>query len=223
MRLALISIVAVVALLAGNTTTQAAPILPGDIVRLADGPGTTGGGEFYLTVNGDPTTTFISFCVQRTEYINFTSPFTVDAVSTYAISDPASNGGDALGRDYLSPQTAYLYTMFRAGTLTGYNYTPGTFRVASANSLQNAIWMFEQELPMNTSNPFVVLANNAVSTGAWSGLGDVRALNLSYSNGIEAQDQLAIQEVPEGASLTMLLCGLGVVFAGQRFRIPRLR
>lgn len=214
MRLALISIVAALAVLAGNTPVQAAPILPGDTVRLADGPGTTGGGEFYLTVNGD---TFITFCVQRTEYIDFVNPFKVDAVSTYAISDPSENGGDGEGKDELSAQSAYLYTMFRAGTLYQYDYTPAG-RVASANELQNAIWMFEEELhPIDTSNRFVNQANEAVANHLWSGQGNVRVLNLSYMNGKEAQDQLMILPVPEPSSSLLLLgCGLGTVFAARR-------
>ena len=35
---------------------------------------------------------------------------------------------------------AYLYSQFAAGTLAGYDYTPGSGRVASAGNLQEAIW-----------------------------------------------------------------------------------
>ena len=90
-----------------------------------------------------------------TEYINFTDVYKVDAVSLYAATDPAVYGGDALGRDYLLPQTAFLYTMFRNGTLAGYDYS-GPGRALSADALQRAIWMFENELGMDGSNPFVV-------------------------------------------------------------------
>ena len=167
-------------LFAGVRPTQALPLNAGDVVRLADGPGTTGGGEFLMTVNS--VWSFVTFCLQRTEYIDFTHQFKVDSVSTYTLTDPIANGGNALGQDFISSQTAFLYTMFRQGTLAGYAYT-GSGHVNSANLLQNAIWMFEQELAMNLSNPFVLLANNAVNGGLWSGIGNVRVLNLSR-NGI---------------------------------------
>jgi hypothetical protein len=78
------------------------------------------------------------------------------------------------------------YSRFSDRTLAGYAYA-GPNQGASANQLQKAIWMFEQELPMNVTNPFVTLANGAVNSGAWSGIGHVRAPNLSR-NGVEAQD-----------------------------------
>ena len=167
-----------ITLLAGAAIADATPLTAGDDIHVLDGPGNTGGGEFTIVV--DPTTSFVSFCLQRTEYINFTSAFNVDAISTFAVSDPVLNGGDALDlyRDYLSEQTAFLYTQFRAGTLSGYSYS-GSNHQASANSLQYAIWMFEQEIPTIVSNPFVMLANTAVSSGTWSGLGNVRVMNLS--------------------------------------------
>jgi len=205
-------------LAAGIVPASATPVAVGDNIRVMDGPGTTGGGEFTIVV--DAATSFISFCLQRTEYINFVNEFRVDGISTYALSDPTSLGGDAFGRDYLSPQTAFLYAQFRLGTLTDYNYA-GPDRWKSANNLQNAIWMFEQELAMNNSNPYVILAKDAVDKGLWAGLGDVRVLNLSL-RGVESQDQLMLvpspttTEVPEPASL--ILFGSGVSFAAMARR-----
>lgn len=179
----------------------AAPIAAGDTVVLTDGPGNTGGGEFNMFVNGSATS-FITFCLQRTEYIAFGTPFVVGSVTTYADDVPAN--------DPISSQTAWLYTQARNGTLAGYTHTQ-----AAANALQYAIWYFEDEISLSnpSSNPFIQAANLAVANG-FSGIGDVRVANLFFTNGQKAQDQLILQ-VPGPASLTLL--GLGLVVFG-RFR-----
>ena len=210
---------ATITLFVGIDAAHAAPLTAGSTIVVSKGPGTTGGGEFTIAVVDDATT-FISFCLQHTEYLNFTDQFHVDAISTYTISDPASHGGDVDGKDYLSAHTAFLYTQFREGTLSGYNYS-GTERWSSADLLQNAFWMFEQEIAMNISNPFVVLANSAIDLGAWSGLGDVRVMNISL-NGVESQDLLTllpaegITAVPEPASLILFGSGAALAAIARR-------
>jgi hypothetical protein len=181
-------------MLCGGRSVQATPIAAGDYVTMSDLAGNTGGGEFLMTSASNAWQAFITFCIQRTQYIDFSNTFRIDAVTTAAATELPATGGDGTGRDPLSSQTAFLYTNFRNGTLTGYNYGAG--RGASADLLQNAIWMFEGELPMDVTNSFVVLANTAVNTGTWSGLGTVRALNMSYLGGREAQDQLAMIPTP---------------------------
>jgi hypothetical protein len=203
------------ALLVGGQAASAAPIVSaGDTVKFGNGPGDTGGGEFILTVNN--VWSFITFCLQRTEYVDYTHAFTVDSVNPYTLTDPMANGGDASGRDFISEQTAFLYTRFRQGTLAGYAYA-GASHAASADNLQRAFWMFEQELAMDATNPFVILANNAVNSGKWDGIGNVRVLNLSRGVGrdyTEAQDQLTL--VPEPASMALLALGAGALVARRR-------
>jgi hypothetical protein len=212
------SVVGTLAISAAGGTAVAGPfVLAGDAVKFTDGPGTTGGGEFTVTVYDS--WTFVTFCLQRTEYIDFSNTFTVDSVNPYTLTDPASNGGDALGRDFISEQTAFLYTKFREGTLAGYTYGAGAAHVTSANLLQNAFWMFENELAMDLANPFVILANNAVSSGAWDGIGRVRVMNLSRGTGKNyTEAQYLLTMVPEPASMAVLALGRGALAARRRSR-----
>ena len=174
-------------------TASAGPIVAGDIVTLTDGPGNTGGGEFNMFVNGSAQS-FITFCLQRTQYIGFNQPFRVGSVTDYA--------DDAGGNDPISSQTAWLYTQARNGTLAGYSHTQ-----TAANALQNAIWHFENEITLSSSqiqgNAFIQAAN----ASNFSGIGNVRVANLFYLTGQQAQDQLILQ-VPGPAALMLLGPGL---------------
>jgi PEP-CTERM motif-containing protein len=187
----------------------------GDYVKFSDRPGSPGG-EFRVTVHDTPggsaIDSFITFCVQMTEYMDFSS--------TFFVKDVATQTDDLPSGDPLDQRTAYLYTQFRNGSLSGYNYGPnGTGDAASANLLQMAIWYFEGENVSDQSgNKFVKAANDAVNYGLWSGLGDVRVLNLLYQNGARAQDQLTM--VPEPSTLLLFGCGVGALW-GRRRRLVR--
>ena len=97
-------------------------------------------GEFTITPNaelaaligsGSP---FQSFCLEVYESITVGNTYEA-LVNDEAILGgglrPGELPGDA-GGDPISPEVAYLYTEFRAGTLSGYDYTPGDGRMASA-------------------------------------------------------------------------------------------
>ena len=110
LRLKVIFLAFAMALCVKSTASAAPIIMAGDSVKVSDGPGTINGGEFILLVNDS--WSFVTFCLQMTQYIDFTNVYHVDAVSPFASTDPAAKGGDALGRDYLSQETAFLLTMF---------------------------------------------------------------------------------------------------------------
>lgn len=175
------------------------------------------GGEFEITPSGNvgstglfsdvSPTTFQTFCLEGNEGIRF--GHTYHAV----INTMAVNGGSGGGNpDPLDARTAYLYWHFRNGTLAGYDYGAG--RQSSALALQQAMWYIEDEAG-GVNNAFVALAKGAVNSGAWSGLGNVRVLNLTdTTDGSIAQDILTV--VPAPAALILGALGLLGAFALKR-------
>ena len=201
----------VLSLLLPISGVDAVPISVGDLINFSNGPGNTAGGEFIISsVNGtfDP---FTSFCIETNEYINFSSEFKVDSISTAAY-----NGGSGGGTpDPLDPRTAYLYYMFATNQLSGYDYGDATLRIADANSLQLAIWYLEGEITTLTDAQALAWIAEAEAAG-WTDLGNVRVLNISYANpGTLAQSQLVL--VPEPSTLLLLGAGLlGVGVLGRK-------
>jgi hypothetical protein len=72
----------------------------------------------------------------------------------------------------------------------------------SAKALQEAIWFLENE-PGGVANDYVTTAKKMVANGIWSGLGDVRVMNLGG-----AQDQLTVAPVPEPTTMLLFCTGL---------------
>src|SRR6185503_5146810 len=89
-----------------------------------------------------PNSVFQTFCMELDE------PVQLGFQWHYVLNSAAISGGGGAtaGSDPLDPRTAYLYTQFWNGTLTGYDYTPGPSRQQSAHELQTAIWFLEEEI-----------------------------------------------------------------------------
>jgi hypothetical protein len=203
---------------------QADEIAMGDtlVIQQIFPEGNTGAGPFIATVNGDSASAFVTFCMQADvgSWSDLGAPLSVVGVTDFASSVSPSEGGDASGQNYLSSQTAWLYTQFREGSLAGYDQS-----VNSADALQWAIWQLEDEksIPVgegysDLANSFVALADQAVANG-FSGIGDVRVVNLVTAAGQDAQDQLTL--LPEPSSFELLALGSFALLIFSR--VPTLR
>ncbi len=154
---------------------------------------------------------FQSFCLELHE----------DWVGTtnFVLNSGAVGGGVGGSPDPLSFGTAWLYRQFVSGTLSGYNYALPN-RSAQAGLLQNAIWMFEQEIGIDATNPYyqLALANGQTSADAPAGYLSIWALNTYNDAGARRQDML--WATPDGGTTLMLLGGalMGLGALRRRFR-----
>lgn len=211
----LFALAVLVALLSLPQTAAADTIAVGDWVQFQRPAGTsnpTGGGEFLAYSSAGAFDAFLTFCLQRTEYISFGPLFYVEGITGGARSETIAQGGDGSGSDPIDTRTAWLYTQFVTGSLSGYTFS-GTGRSASMLALQNVIWFLENEgiswttISGDTKALQFYNAAQAAVAGGWKDGGHVFALNLRNADGSEAQDQL-VYVTPEPASLFLLGIGL---------------
>lgn len=200
--------------------------------------GSYGGGEFAVASYSDSYASmgsgvrvspwlYQTFCLEVSEQMQFGRTLNFSA-GTSAVG---GGGGATNGSDPLGAATAYLYTQFYNGTLSGYDYTQGSGRTADATSLQLAIWKLEGEVDGNSTleghyannsqaQSWVSAANSAVSNGSWSGLGSVVVLNVTDSRGSNLQSVLAVTAIPLPPAA---LLGLGLMTGVGGFGLLRRR
>ncbi|HPY30969.1 MAG TPA: VPDSG-CTERM sorting domain-containing protein [Verrucomicrobiota bacterium] len=194
-------------------------------VYITHEPGYYGAERGELTVTSadpDQAFSFQTFCVERNEYHSSDPNY----IYNYQINpdDAAVAGGfggqDEHGHDPISLGTAYLFSMFTKGTLSGYDYVPGSGRESDAQILQTAIWWLEDEIDLRSpaANAFLgLLWSEKEDWDYWkadaNGEYGVKVLNITYSSGGNAQDVL---QVPDGG-LTLAFLGMGLAgLAGMR-------
>ncbi len=168
------------------------------------------GGEFIATTSANGT--FKTFCIERNEHIGFNTPY------NYSISDGAMQGGVSSGNpDPISFGTAYPYSQFRAGSLSGYSSASST----DQTNLQDAFWMLEGALTHKASNVYIAATKAALSkTDAemiadGGGVYGIKAKNVTTTSGGIAQDQLIwvpsapdqLTSVPDGG-MTLAMLGM---------------
>ena len=219
-------------------SVAAPPVVAGDFVKLYDGPGNTGGGEFWVDVVGkgasgtiDGTNyDFITFCLERNEYFNsYGQSLKVSAVNTGAVNG-GYGGQTSTNFDPLSNATAWLYTSFSNGTLLDLASNAYTHTQSNANSLQRAIWALETEITSSSGSAWTAYQADAqaqdwvtqANNSGWTNIGQARVLNLTKWDGnawVNSQDQLYITPIPEPETYAMLLAGLGLMgFVARRRR-----
>ncbi|QDU56272.1 hypothetical protein [Aeoliella mucimassa] len=202
-------------------------------------PGTHGG-RFLITDGGSPAgksfSPFETFCVEITEHVSNGAIYYVAG-----ISDTTVNGGNTI-TNYM----AWLYTEFRNGSLSGFDYSgSGTAARNSANALQYALWreighddttirnalgISSSSLASTYTNPYNSLGpgwltdyNADPSWDKSSGyLGQVRVMNLTNKYGTQQyQDQLVLV-VPEPMTVfvwTGLIVAGMVIYSKRKTRV----
>ncbi len=173
------------------------------VAQIVDGPIDNGSYKGAAKIG---TTGFLTFCLEYNEY--FTSGYKYN----YTVNTGSVNGGVSgqtkPNYDGISNGTAFLYSQFAQGLLTGIAGFTYSTSSTGYGYLQNAIWNLEGEIKAENNLAKWVKSNVPNWNADSNGSSGVYALNLTWGN--RAQDQLYFKKVPE-QGLTIALLGLALL------------
>lgn len=162
------------------------------------------GGPVVATVLTEPLTgysvgeTFPTFCIETDESLSYDHSYYVE------ISDSAMNGGAGGGTpDPLDARTAWLYNQFLDNLFTGELVVDSP---TDGGLLQEAIWMFEEEIVIDTSNKYYTYANSN-----WAAIGNIKVMrNWEYPDLTGFRQDLLVR-VPAPGAIVLASIGLGCI------------
>jgi hypothetical protein len=189
-----------------------------------DRPGHPTSGFAGTTVEHGIGSVFQTFCLETGE-VFYPGRFyraTVDTTIKWGHPEPNAfgNGANPVSNTVLAPQTAFLYSKFRSGALAA------AVPTATTNDLQAAIWFYQlqatEDWVYTHYTPAVIDAlrlfadTGTAGSAYWSGLGDVRVLNLFDWNDTPGQSELVLIPLPGSGILASAGLALACCVAGAR-------
>jgi len=152
------------------------------------------------------TSAFTTFCLQNNQY------WTPGGTYFVTLSDQTNHGD----QQKLPSYAAYLFHVWNQGQLSQYRYSGSDQqRKEDAGQLQKAFWYLMGKAP-KPADGTKAAAWLALPYDGWTGIGNVRVMQLYDANNGDHQDML-VELVPEPSSLCLLALGaLGLVRRRKR-------